>query len=1060
MKSSILGSKQPSLVGLAPDMSTRTNMTEKIRNVTADTVPDSHFTMLHMDTLLCPKIELSIMPLQTHEQKPKSISRSTILHKSSTALSTHRDQDSSAMLIPNSKVLPDTSGSIRSFLSASQTTTSQSPRLLVKGTDISRRSSKIKKIASNSHEKLPEPPRQYELQGDNQHNASQKSTCLNTPNMALCIPTVEISPPSQSIQKAVLSTNELRSEEIKAETRHSTNQSVHSNSTSNLDSAHVSKNGSIPVRRKHSKFLTPQQDISTPQLNEFEKHRVFPSTSKELTLQCPSYSMLVDHSAHTTNSFETNTCISSQDTKLAAWACTESVVTRNNEARSDMIGESTMVLDGKMSPQLRQLKLMSIGHSQLHDISDQVANKSSILHLPSPLPSRHLHITRSNHQIELNSTKRSEILLSNEFVDTTTNTQTFKPHPNLNSKSHVRPLVALRSRISEPCSEDGKILPIPIDESSKSIQKASKKTTSLAMPSIGKQQNTSIETPLKSSFLSTRPISKPLSGLSSQADINKSDDSIKSEMISLTAYSTQAKQFKPTKSLVGNDIKLDKAVMKAFNTSDIIHLNARMQIYSKKHNAMQLPDNTHMDRTINFNSALNISACNSKMGTVADLKSVDNIFDKSTLEEGKRVIIAHGQWKKAYRFMATIRRFLVMYKRVCKIFELSPTRVDILDLKGSDSINEEDLELSEKVKSLLQSRSEVQGDVIINGLEAILSSNIPSFKRLPWNQRLKCCQILELKKYPPGKVIIMEGHRANAFYFILSGKVEIFKGWTESWFRINFIKKGGSFGDRTLTVIDDRRTASVSTVETTEFLCVDKREFLKLIETGSAKLHTLRTRQITQLPDFTTAPQEFIEKVLACAQFITFDAQQVIINEDAPNFHIFWILSGSCRCIRTVPFIVRPTASGDGHQYAAYAPNTPTDPTDTVVYEPLSICELTIGEHFPSVVKPAMLKITQSQFGAPMTFDRNECIRLWQHEPPYLSPVTVVANMRVEVMMLSKVEMTEISPMDTLLELFERRGALDASIYLLQNAFLQNLQWESYKKKIREEVFGKRKAKK
>jgi CRP-like cAMP-binding protein len=61
----------------------------------------------------------------------------------------------------------------------------------------------------------------------------------------------------------------------------------------------------------------------------------------------------------------------------------------------------------------------------------------------------------------------------------------------------------------------------------------------------------------------------------------------------------------------------------------------------------------------------------------------------------------------------------------------------------------------------------------------------------------------------------------------LSGKVEIFSIKDNERTRVNVLSAGESFGR--IQLINDIRMASVATLEPTEFLVIDKREYMNVL---------------------------------------------------------------------------------------------------------------------------------------------------------------------------------------------------------------------------------------
>ncbi|KAL2912918.1 hypothetical protein HK105_207589 [Polyrhizophydium stewartii] len=371
--------------------------------------------------------------------------------------------------------------------------------------------------------------------------------------------------------------------------------------------------------------------------------------------------------------------------------------------------------------------------------------------------------------------------------------------------------------------------------------------------------------------------------------------------------------------------------------------------------------------------------------------------------------------------------------------------------------DKEDVSFSEKVKALIRTRGASKTSTSITAMEVLLTSRLTSFRRFSLPQRLKFCELLQIECHPPGKIIILEGHVSTSFYFVLTGKVEIFKGCGDEKILINMLGKGSSFGDRTMSVLNDKRTATVATVETTEILQIDKRDFMSIAESGSSKELAARAEQLRQLPDFASATKEFLESMLTYSQFVTIESQQTLSTQDTRVLQMFWVLSGSCRCVRTVPFLRRHAAQLDGQQVVPYSTDLPIEPGDEVFSENLNICELSIGDHFPGLRLPSRCQLVRSPRGNVISLDRKECIRAWAEDPNNVSPVTVLTNTKVDIMIISQSEFLEMAPLDVLVVMFAQRTALDVPVRSLQMAYLQKRQWEHYKKKVTGEVLGRRK---
>ncbi|KAL2917589.1 hypothetical protein HK105_202875 [Polyrhizophydium stewartii] len=349
--------------------------------------------------------------------------------------------------------------------------------------------------------------------------------------------------------------------------------------------------------------------------------------------------------------------------------------------------------------------------------------------------------------------------------------------------------------------------------------------------------------------------------------------------------------------------------------------------------------------------------------------------------------------------------------------------------------------VTERLVSLIFERDHYGSKKAVDSIELILSAHIKSFARYPYQQRRNFCQLLE------GKLIVMEGHHANSFYFVLSGKLEIFKGWNDAKYRLNIISQGEGFGDRTMNVLHDKRTASVTTIDNTELLRIEKQDYIVYAKQASEEL-TSRIGKISMVRPFDREAAA-IEKLLPCMQFQQFEPQQIIFKDDTASHQLLWVLSGSCRCTKRVPFVKKRIQGEAGFHYASWDPSRPLEPGEEVVEELLAITELSVGDSFPSLPN---LPMPIDQNTMLPKFDRDHYIRLLKDAKPVVSPVALVANTSMEIMSLSRLEFVQSVDEDSIQYMLEDQNSiLNIPIGKLQEAFLQRRQWDTYKKKIRSE---------
>lgn len=107
--------------------------------------------------------------------------------------------------------------------------------------------------------------------------------------------------------------------------------------------------------------------------------------------------------------------------------------------------------------------------------------------------------------------------------------------------------------------------------------------------------------------------------------------------------------------------------------------------------------------------------------------------------------------------------------------------------------------------------------------------NIPLFQRLTTTDRkaLSCCMVV--RRFKKNTVVILDGDESDSLYLILKGKVKIFL--TDEAGKeviLNYQTEGEYFGE--MALLDDQpRSASVVTMEPSEFAVLPKTQFLQCI---------------------------------------------------------------------------------------------------------------------------------------------------------------------------------------------------------------------------------------
>ncbi|MCS7280481.1 MAG: Crp/Fnr family transcriptional regulator [Desulfobacterota bacterium] len=107
---------------------------------------------------------------------------------------------------------------------------------------------------------------------------------------------------------------------------------------------------------------------------------------------------------------------------------------------------------------------------------------------------------------------------------------------------------------------------------------------------------------------------------------------------------------------------------------------------------------------------------------------------------------------------------------------------------------------------------------------------VPIFSSLRETELKEITKVVKRKRSGKGEIVCQEGTAGDSMYVVLSGKVKVSLFHEGKEYILSIIEKGGFFGE--LSLIDGLpRSASVETLEDSEFLVLKRDEFLRLLKT-------------------------------------------------------------------------------------------------------------------------------------------------------------------------------------------------------------------------------------
>ncbi|XP_022101229.1 cyclic nucleotide-binding domain-containing protein 2-like [Acanthaster planci] len=182
--------------------------------------------------------------------------------------------------------------------------------------------------------------------------------------------------------------------------------------------------------------------------------------------------------------------------------------------------------------------------------------------------------------------------------------------------------------------------------------------------------------------------------------------------------------------------------------------------------------------------------------------------------------------------------------------------------------------------------------IAICGLKAIAAYPVrmqKSLARVGWYEA-----------YGPNRVIIREGHKPQAFYFICSGSVvvTVMEPGRLTQRTVAILKRGDSFGE--LAILNDsRRTSTVTSRKNLQLLVISTQDFMRIFMSGGVKRltdpdHLAFIRSIDFLKGW---PIQLLDLQPKQCVFNFFRRGTVLVRDSKYSDWIYIVKSGSCSVV-------------------------------------------------------------------------------------------------------------------------------------------------------------------
>ena len=207
-----------------------------------------------------------------------------------------------------------------------------------------------------------------------------------------------------------------------------------------------------------------------------------------------------------------------------------------------------------------------------------------------------------------------------------------------------------------------------------------------------------------------------------------------------------------------------------------------------------------------------------------------------------------------------------------------------------------------------------------------------------------------------------------------------------------------------------------------------------------------------QVPHFSTAPGGFVERIAPFAQVINYEPNEYILHETVDNNKIFWLLKGTCHCIKMLPFVKKTLNENYGGKTVQINPfqlgKTALETGDEFFYEFATTHEVEIGSNFPELPAPLGSSITEPVFYV----NKKDYLEQLRNEDPFdlnsKSAVSIVAKTKVEVICINRVDYAVLASNDMILSIINSKDLYRIPILQLQESYLESRKWNAFKKKV------------
>ncbi|KAI9005200.1 hypothetical protein BC832DRAFT_475355 [Gaertneriomyces semiglobifer] len=193
--------------------------------------------------------------------------------------------------------------------------------------------------------------------------------------------------------------------------------------------------------------------------------------------------------------------------------------------------------------------------------------------------------------------------------------------------------------------------------------------------------------------------------------------------------------------------------------------------------------------------------------------------------------------------------------------------------------------------------------------------HIQSFAKLPAPVRRAMARYATLLHVAPGRLIIKAGHSPLFVYFLLSGACIATDPATSD---VRSYSAGECFGAVPLSDPAAPRKVTIEAVVETMLFAVPVDEYVQAVTTGDGTDGAMPIWQC--FGPFKDTPPELLKQLMVIATAARYEANQIILPPEERK-NICFLIRGTCKILRRVPFVLKRTDIGPPACSPAATPN-------------------------------------------------------------------------------------------------------------------------------------------